>query len=83
LIDGTREPLSFYMLNPEHAVSEAQVEFRNAQNISVYSLKGEGLFTSLWMRNCSGVRIYGYGGIAAPRPDRNVSIDLRHPVSGN
>jgi len=72
LVDGTREPLSFYMLNPEHASSEAQVEFHNARNVSVYSLKAEGLFTVLWMRNCRGVHLYGYGGIAAPRPNRPI-----------
>jgi hypothetical protein len=70
LVEGTREPLAFYMLDPEHASSEAQVEFHDAQNVNVYSLKSEGIFTTLWMRNCRGVRIYGYGGVGAPRPNR-------------
>jgi hypothetical protein len=70
LVDGTREPLAFYMLNPEHASSEAQVEFRDAQNVNVYSLKGEGMFTTVWMRKCRAVRIYGYGGVGAPRRSR-------------
>lgn len=69
LVEGTHEPLSFYMLNPEHAGSEAQVEFRDAQNISVYSLKSEDFFTLLWMRSCRGIHIYGYGGLTAPRPN--------------
>src|SRR6202023_2715125 len=35
LVDGTREPLSFYMLEPQHARSDAQAEFHDARNISV------------------------------------------------
>ena len=69
LVEGTREPLSFYMLDPEHTASDAQVEFHDARNVSVYSLKAEGMFTVLWMRGCRNVRIYGYGGVAAPRPN--------------
>jgi hypothetical protein len=68
LVDTTHEPLSFYMLNPEHARSDAQVEFHDAQNISVYSLKAEGIYTVLWINGCRAVRIYGYGGPAAPKP---------------
>jgi hypothetical protein len=68
LVEGTREPLSFYMLNPEHGRSDAQVEFHDAQNIRVYSLKAEGIYTVLWMRNCRDIRIVGYGGMAMPRP---------------
>jgi hypothetical protein len=68
LVDGTHEPLSFYMLNPEHARSDAQVEFRRARNISVYSLKAEGIYTTLWINDCQDIRIYGYGGVATPRP---------------
>src|SRR5690606_17930275 len=37
LVEGTSEPLAFYMLNPEHAASEAQVELRKARNVSIYS----------------------------------------------
>jgi hypothetical protein len=66
LVEGTRESLSFYMLNPEHARSDAQVEFHDARNINVYSLKAEGMYTVLWINGCRGIRIYGYGGIAAP-----------------
>jgi len=69
LVDGTRESLSFYMLNPEHARSDAQVEFHDARNVSVYSLKAEGIYTVLWMRGCRNIRVFGYGGAAEPRPD--------------
>jgi hypothetical protein len=70
LVDGTRQPLSFYMLNPEHAASEAQVEFRDARNVSVFSMKAEGQFTLLWMRACRNIQVYGYGGVSDPRPNR-------------
>jgi len=69
LVEGTREPLSFYMLNPESASSDAQIELHEARNISIYSLKAEGLFTTLWMSGCHDVRVYGFGGINTPRPN--------------
>jgi hypothetical protein len=69
LVDGTREPLSFYMLNSEHTRSNAGIEFRGARNISVYSLKAEGLFTTLWMHGCRDVRVFGFGGVSVPRPN--------------
>jgi len=68
LVEGTREPLSFYMLNPEHARSDAQVEFHDARNISVYSLKEEGMYTVLWINGCRDIRVYGFGGIPSARP---------------
>jgi hypothetical protein len=69
LVTGTREPLAFYMLNPEHASSDAQIEFDGARHISVYSLKSEGIFTTLWIHDCRDVAIYGFGGIDSPAPD--------------
>jgi len=68
LVEGTREPLSFYMLNPEHARSDVQVEFHDARNISVYSLKAEGMYTVLWINGCRDIRIYGFGTGVTPRP---------------
>lgn len=47
---GTREPLSFYGLNPEHAHTDAQVEFNDAQNVRVFAVKVEN-------RNCGVLRI--------------------------
>jgi len=35
LVAGTREPLNFYQLNPEHAQSDANIEFRDATDINV------------------------------------------------
>lgn len=66
LVEGTSEPLSFYMLNPEHAVSTAQVEFRSARNVSVYSSKVEGSYTTFLVRGCSNIRFFGYGGVGSP-----------------
>ena len=68
LVEGTREPLRFYHLQPQHARSNALVEFRDARNIDVYSMKAEGMYTMLRMEDCHGVRLFGYGGNATPRP---------------
>ncbi len=68
LVEGTTEPLSIYMLNPEHSASTAQVEFSSAKNISVYSLKAEGSYTTLEVRKCQNIRVFGYGGVGAPWP---------------
>ena len=65
LVDGTSEPLDFYQCNPEHARSDANMEIRNARNVSIYGLKGEGNFRILWVRDSDNVRVFGYGGNAA------------------
>jgi hypothetical protein len=72
LVDGTKEPLRFYHLQPQHARSDAMVEFRNARNIDVYSMKAEGDVTIVWLNNCRDVRLFGYGGNAAPSPGRPI-----------
>ncbi len=69
LVKGTREPLRFYMLNPEHAASNAMIELRDAANVDTYSIKGEGSFTLLWARNSRNIRIFGYGGNGSPWHD--------------
>lgn len=69
LVRGTREPLRFYMLNPEHAASNAMIELRDAANVDTYSIKGEGSFTLLWARNSRNIRIFGYGGNGSPWHD--------------
>lgn len=66
LVKGTREPLRFYMLNPEHAASNAMIELRDAANVDTYSIKGEGSYTLLWARNSRNIRIFGYGGNGSP-----------------
>jgi hypothetical protein len=71
LARGTREPLDFYMLNPEHSGADHMVEFDDVQNVSVYGLKCETLgadgpkeMTAVVIRNSSAFRILGHGGNA-------------------
>ena len=66
LVDGTHHRLAFYMLNPEHPASTAQVEFRSARNVDVFSLKAEGSFVTLLARNSGRIRVFGYGGVGSP-----------------
>ena len=68
LVEGTTEPLRFYQLNPEHAHSDANVEIRNAHNVEVYGIKGEGNYAVLWIRDSDHVNVYGYGGNASAFP---------------
>lgn len=70
LVDGTTQPLRFYHLQPQHARCEAMVEFRNAKNIDVYSMKCEGDVTILWLNGCEKIRLFGFGGNGSPSPGR-------------
>lgn len=72
LVEDTSQPLRFYHLQPQHARSEAMVEFRNARNIDVYSMKAEGDVTIVWLNHCQAVRLFGYGGNASPSPGRAI-----------
>ncbi len=65
LIDGTREPLSLYGVNPEHARGEANMEIRNARRVTVYSLKSQGNYPVLWVRDSDHIEVFGFGGNAA------------------
>lgn len=66
LVDGTRQSLRFYHLQPQHARCDAMIEMRNAQNVDIYSMKAEGDVTILWLNQCQNVRLFGYGGNASP-----------------
>lgn len=68
LVEGTTEPLAFYQCCPEGARSEADMEIRNARNVSIYGLKSEGNSYNLWLRQCENVKLFGYGGNASGRP---------------
>jgi hypothetical protein len=68
LIRGTREPLRFYHLQPQHARSEVMIELQNAENVDIYSMKAEGSYTVVAMQDSRRVRLFGYGGNAAMRP---------------
>jgi len=73
LVRGTREPLAFYMLNPEHSSANHMVEFDGVRNVNVYSLKSETLgaggpraITPVLVRGSSGFRFFGHAGNASP-----------------
>jgi hypothetical protein len=66
LARGTREPLTFYRFNVEHGHSDFMAEFRDARNVTIYSLKGEAYRDTrpvLLARESRNFRIYGIGGI--------------------
>ena len=56
----------FYHLNPEHSVANANAEFRNSVNISVFGTKSEGHSATIWVRDCENIFHSGHGGDAAP-----------------
>jgi hypothetical protein len=73
LIDGTRGPLAIYMCNPEHAISDVNMEIRDSRYVTVYGLKSETTETKqppLWIRDSDHVRLFGIGGIAMPAAGR-------------
>jgi len=64
-VEGTREPLRFYQLNPEKGEVEALVEFNDARNVNIFGMKTEGNYVNLWVRNSDYVNLYGGGGMTA------------------
>ena len=79
LARGTREPLAFYMLNPEHSNADYMVEFDDVRALRVYGLKSETIgakgpreLTPVLVRNSSDFRFYGHGG--------NASAPAGHPL---
>ncbi len=68
LVRGTREPLRFYHLQPQHARSEAMIDLRDVEDVDIYSMKSEGSYTVVAMQDSRRVRLFGYGGNAAMRP---------------
>jgi hypothetical protein len=73
-VEGTTEPFRIYQCNPEHARSEANMEIRNAQNVTLYGVKGEGNYPIVLIRHCDNIRIFGYGGNAPPWPHTSVYL---------
>lgn len=67
-VAGTRQPLRFYHLQPQFARGNAMIEMRDAQNVDIYSMKAEGDFTMLWLRNCANIRVFGFNGMLLPAP---------------
>lgn len=73
LVRGTRQPLAFYMLNPEHSAADYMVEFDDVRNVRVYAIKSETLgaggpraLTPVLIRDSADFRIFGHGGNATP-----------------
>jgi len=67
-IDNTSEPLTFYMLEPQHGRGEYMVEIINSSNIDVFSVKSEGDYGVFSLSGCSNVRVFGYAGNGMPSP---------------
>jgi hypothetical protein len=79
LVRGTRQPLAFYMLNPEHSAADYMVEFDDVRNVNIYALKAETLgaggpraLTPVVIRNSSNFHFFGHGGNASPPADRSL-----------
>jgi len=79
LIDGTSEPLHMYQCNPEHARSDANMELRNARNVSIYGVKGEYNQPIIWIRDCDHIRVLGCGGNAAAHEGHALFVIERTP----
>ncbi|MCB1122601.1 MAG: hypothetical protein KJT03_13700, partial [Verrucomicrobiae bacterium] len=56
LVEGTTQPLRFYHLQPQHARCQAMVEFRDASNVDIFSIKAEGDVPIVEMNGCRNVR---------------------------
>jgi hypothetical protein len=77
LVRGTREPLTFYMLNPEHSAADYMVELDDVRNLDIFAVKSETLgangpkaLTPFLIRNSRDFRVVGHGGNACPPEGR-------------
>jgi hypothetical protein len=68
LIENTHEPLSFYMLEPQHGRGATMVEIVNSSNIDIFSVKSEGDYGVISMKDCRNIRMFGYAGNGMPNP---------------
>lgn len=78
-VQGTREPLRFYMLNPEYARGSTMIEICDARYVSVFGFKGEYNEPLLTYRDCDHVRLFGHGGNAAAFENRSLFVVERTP----
>lgn len=71
-VEGTTEPLWFYALNPEHPTGpDAYVEFTNASNVRIYSVKSEFSGVNGWedksvvlkFDRVTNVALFGHGAL--------------------
>jgi hypothetical protein len=67
VVRGTREPLRFYHLEPQHARGTTMVEMTDVRNVDIFSIKFEGCYGMLAIRDSSHIRFFGYSGNAALR----------------
>ncbi|MEE9295046.1 MAG: glycosyl hydrolase family 28-related protein [Phycisphaerae bacterium] len=72
-VEGTREPLAFYMLDPEHGLYDYWVDFQNVRNVTIFGFKLEtdinGIppvpFPPIRFEDSQQFRVLGYGGLGA------------------
>jgi hypothetical protein len=82
LVNGTREPLSFYGLNIERDAVWPQAEIRNASNVKIYYLKAEATDWPkgehgpgvLLVNRSSNIRLFGFAGNARPKGGANIQL---------
>jgi len=79
VVDGTAEPLAFYQCNPEHSRGQGNMELREASNVAIYGIKGEGPTPILVVRDSNHVRLFGYGGNAIPPKGESLVVVERTP----
>lgn len=64
-VKNSRQGFSIYKLNLEHARTIGNMEIENSANINMYSLKTEGNYPIMLIRNSENIALYAYGGHAA------------------
>jgi len=65
-IENTKEWLSFYMLEPQHGRGRTMVDIQNTSNVDIFSVKSEGDYGVISMRNCNNIRLFGQAGNGMP-----------------
>jgi pectate lyase-like protein len=71
-VDGTREPLRFYHLQVQFGRGNAMVEMSDVRDVDIFSMKSEGDFTMLWLRQSQNVRLFGHNGLNMAAPGWSV-----------
>lgn len=74
LIDGTKEPLTIYQLNAEHARGLYEVEVTNAHDVTIFGLKSEYNKPVLAVLNSRNVTMFGHGGNASALPGSSLYV---------
>jgi hypothetical protein len=66
LVHDSTGPLGIYQCTVEYAQGNANMEIRNSKHVSIYGLKGEGNHCILKIEDSDHIKVFGYGGNAAP-----------------